>query len=666
MVVTSPPPTVPQMLKEAAKLKIDELHHAKDLFVSRLYAGAAASAGEGPVLERLNHLLDWIKEQDPYLEHDNDLSILTRLVTQAQYDQSISEPMLLKLSGELVQKMKKHARRLEISAMHAELLKEVLDAAQSGVFLIGKGLEYATLDDDFEVVEKELEYVLDDFEKNAFGAINVDVIALEHYLDNLFASEFSRDMLQRMRSVMRNFGFNTTLGYEEVDENTVKWCIEDLLTNPLLSDEKRITFQGYLQSDLALRELTGTLNAKSIRHWNYRHVEQGLPVTARQNAEGRYCITVEEDIVDTLFLHTVAISWSMKFKNVMRETLSCKETWGASVGNPLSAAEYDARRYWTDLSYYEGIPPPPMPVPMPECPPAVPFNEYHPPPRRRGTFRVPPPPRKGAYRTSVPPPAPQAPVYPRRNPRKNYARRSVPPPAPMLMQSDIAAERHRNYTRHFFLSRLPKLYGSSPVQESSSETQAQLLKTLILEAKLRLALDGSVHGVAANFQSFASSLPHQAILTVLKFVGVPQQWLDVFSRFLNVPLNMGPVVRGTGDRILTRICGVPVGHGLEAFFGEAILFFLDMAVHQKTESHIYRLRDKCYFVGPEQQCDNVSAEISKFATVMGLKVTFNEVSCIPGTESSTIILPPQRWRIKILVVYSYISTCNFADFVSPL
>jgi len=195
----------------------------------------------------------------------------------------------------------------------------------------------------------------------------------------------------------------------------------------------------------------------------------------------------------------------------------------------------------------------------------------------------------------------------------------------MYSTIDIKSERYRFYTNSFFLSSIPKLLGASPDRASASETQELLLKTLVLEANLRRAFDGSVRGVAANFESFASSLPHQTILTVLEFIGVPKKWLEFFTRFLQVPLNLGPVVRGTGDRVLTRTRGVSVGHGLEAFFGEAIMFFLDLAVHQKTGTYLYRLRDRCYFVGSEEQSSTVTSEISTFAATMGLEVTPKEL-----------------------------------------
>ena len=232
----------------------------------------------------------------------------------------------------------------------------------------------------------------------------------------------------------------------------------------------------------------------------------------------------------------------------------------------------------------------------------------------------------------MPPPPPPPRVHGKYK-KKETNRYPCPPPPPPPECSgglNLNDERYRNYIRNFFLSRLPKRVGCTPESVSSDETQAELLKTLATELRFGEAFDGSVHGLTANFESFASSLPHQTILTVLKFLGVPELWLDIFTRFLSAPLNMGPIVRGTSDQILARKRGVPLGHGFETFFTEALLFFLDLATHQKTNAYLFRLRDNCYFVGKEQERNDVLCEINSFAKVMGLNVhTMNSLDTQP-------------------------------------
>lgn len=178
------------------------------------------------------------------------------------------------------------------------------------------------------------------------------------------------------------------------------------------------------------------------------------------------------------------------------------------------------------------------------------------------------------------------------------------------------------------MSRLPIQDGCTPKVTPAEEVQANLIKTLVVERKLREAFDGQVHAGSAHFKSLASSLPHQTILTVLKFLGVPETSLEFFERFLSAKLNIGPAVRGAPDRILPRTRGLPEGHALELFLTEAVMFALELVVHKKTGSYLYRLKDRCYFVGNYEQYRTYEQQVAKFANALGLHVTFERAQSI--------------------------------------
>lgn len=592
-----PPLVVSPVVREAVELKIEELERAKAT-CGELYEGnPEIKAAGSDVLKRLNARLDAIKKLDPYLEQDDDPLTLTRYIEQAQNDRSISQSKLLRLEKDLVDKLDKSCNRFEVSSLQVDLMKEALISETSATTLTEQFLKAGL--EDYELVEGELEQVYEKFEKNTFAATEVNTKSIEPYLDSLFKNKGAKDQLRRLRSDVERFGNDLIGGDEAIDEEIVIWCIGDLLKNSLLEDKKKKTLQDYLQHPTAIRELTSTLNMKSCYHWTWRNSSKGLPVAARKNEEGTYCITVDEDIIDMLFLHSLAVQWSMKLKEVLKDAVSFKGIW---PGNKiLDIDELEKREYYLEGTRLNSKscmtchgPPPLLPGGGPVE--VIPSLRR---PRRRGPPLPPPnskPRRKG--RLPCPP----------------------PPPPPMLGTPNVNDERYRSYIKNLFLSRLPERNGCSPESVDSRETQAILIKTLVAETKLREALDGSAYGLTANFNSFASSLPHETILAVLKFIGMPQQWLDVFTRFLAAPLNMGPVVRGTSDQILTRTCGVPVAHGLETFFGEAILFFLDLVIHQKTDAYLFRLRDQCYFVGKKQQRDDAQEQVTKFADIMGLNV----------------------------------------------
>ncbi len=592
-----PPFTISPILREAAELRIEELNQVKESFKNR-YQLDANRTSNSSIIQRVSELLEEIKRLDPYLENDDDLPIMTRYVAQAQNDKSVSPTKLLKFEEQLQDKLRRHLNRMEVSSLHVELMQEVMNADSSTSLATGL-LEKVSLEDDFEVVENELDEVLEKFEKDTFTAKDVNVEAIEAYLSSLFVGGRNSHDLEDLREEMRLYGERLMDGEMDVDQDVLMWIIMDLLKNNLISLTKKKTLENYLQSPIALRELAATLNMKSFRHWRYRKAEKGLPVSARQNAEGQYCIAVDEEVIDMLFLHCTAICWSSKLKECLKDFVCHAKSFKP---REISTEESQKRQYFlTSLRR----PSKPKASACTVCHPYYPNAPMLPPGDIPAPYQYPPIMVEGPRKKS--------------KKKSSYGMPLLPPPPPPGFNS-LDGERCREYTQDFFMSRLPTHEGCTPKVSRPEDLQAKLIKTLGVEAKLRRFFDGQAHGLTLGFDSLAATLPHQTILTVLKFLGVPDAFLDFFKRFLQAKLNIGPATQDSPDRVLPRARGVPIGHGFELFFSEAILFFLDLVVHQKTQSYLYRLHDKCYFVGTKQQHFAVTEEAAKFAAFMGLNI----------------------------------------------
>ncbi|KAH7384488.1 hypothetical protein BKA66DRAFT_441064 [Pyrenochaeta sp. MPI-SDFR-AT-0127] len=590
-----PPFTITPALKGAADIKIKELNRVKESFKRRYHLNARLSA-ETSAVKRVSELLEDIKKFDSYLENDDDLSIMTRYIEQAHDDKSISEAKLLRFEEQLWNKLNKHLNRMEVSMLHVDLMKEVIEAESATESAAAK-LKKAALEDDFEMVENELEELLERFEKETFTAKEVDVNTIETYLSDVIAGGRGETALECLRTDMRLYGEQLMDGRTEADQDGLMWVIMDLLKNDLISVEKKKILESYLQSPIALRELVATINMKSFRHWVYNNEHEGLPVTARQNSDGEYCITVEEDVIDMLFLHCTAIGWASKLKECLVEYARNSMAFASKFITP---DEMNKREFFL------------MPTRRPIKPRASTCTCCHP-----SYPHAPMPPPAG-----MPLQYGSSPVViidvPGKKSKKKRSFDMHPPPPPPPAHDNLSHERSRVYTSDFFVSRLPSQEGCTPKLTRKEEVQAKLIKTLAIEAKLGKAFGGGAHVSTMSFDSVASSLPHKTIVTVLKFLGVPVLFVDFFTRFLEAKLNIGPALHGTPDRILKRARGVPVGHGLELFFSEAVLFFLELAVYQTTGSHLYRLRDTCFFVGSPKQKSGCTEQISKFATIMGM------------------------------------------------
>ena len=302
-----------------------------------------------------------------------------------------------------------------------------------------------------------------------------------------------------------------------------------------------------------------------------------------------------------LFLQALATGWSAKLKAGLNSMVSNTDLW---VRNTLPSQQaMDKRDYYLDAprTRVDQPPPPPPSHDLIEPPPP-------PPPELIPEIFIPPPPN-----VICPPPPPPPPPGWKPKAKKKAKRYGVPYRS---YGPNLNSERCNTYMRQFFLSRLPDQEAYTPESTTPMEVQAEMIKHLVTEAKIRKALDGEVGGQFFNIKSFASSMPHQTILTVLEFIGMPQTWLDIFTRFLRAPLNMGPVIRGTADQVVTRTNGVPIAHGMEILLGELILFFFDLAAHQKTGSYLYRIRDQCYFIGSADHIEKLVLEFMSFSDSM--------------------------------------------------
>lgn len=604
-------PMLSSELRGTTELKIDELERMRRSYEQRkaelLVEAESAGYSAKDQRARVSTLLSGVKKLDPSSENDDDLTNMSRWLDQAGYDRSISTAKLGSFEKTLRLKLEYQSRRLELADLHAQLLEEwIRQTVSSGNSLPAK-LDKVILDqeDEFEVVEEgQIPQLREKFESIAFTPLETDAEEIDRHLSSFFPGDDGTRALEELREKVKEYGDDSLGGMKIFTEETLQYCIKDLLQNELLSDEKKTILQGYQQSPVVLREIASTLNMKfsDIRNWTWRSPEKGLRVEARQNSDGIFCMTAEEDILETLFLQGIGVSWSIIVKGCLKEFIKKEDRVWKRTERP-SLDELDKRDYY--LSNRR----------KPKSANMV-CNMCHPPPPLPPGFYPPPPP-------PGPPPPPPPPNW-------RDTDRVIP-----ISSTRLDDERQLDFLRDFFLSRLPErpggLYGRKrwnentvPTIQNANETQAMLIRQLATEMQIRQALDGEVAIIKSDFESFATSLPHSTILSVLKFIGVPEDWLVFFKKFLECPLNMGPVIRGTADQVRIRKRGVPVGHGFEKLFGEAVLFFMDLAVHQEAGMLLYRLRDEAWLCGKPEKCTKGWNAMYALSMVFGLNFNRNK------------------------------------------
>ncbi|EEP76423.1 predicted protein [Uncinocarpus reesii 1704] len=152
---------------------------------------------------------------------------------------------------------------------------------------------------------------------------------------------------------------------------------------------------------------------------------------------------------------------------------------------------------------------------------------------------------------------------------------------------------------------------------SPKETKQLLLRSLATEVLFGRAFDGEVAVVQSDFQWFATGIAHSTVFAVLRFIGLPEKWIEFFKKVLEPPLDML-----TGEPVRIRKRGLPMVHIFEKVFGELVLFFMDMAVNQQANMLLYRIHDDLWLCGKPDKCAKAWQAMEQFAKVMGLE--FNQ------------------------------------------
>lgn len=208
-------------------------------------------------------------------------------------------------------------------------------------------------------------------------------------------------------------------------------------------------------------------------------------------------------------------------------------------------------------------------------------------------------------------------------------------------------ERRKAYTDTFLLSQLPSDTQSgytgggydidnaderAGTKVKTSSIKQQLLRKLATEVLLHQSLHGEVAVVQSDLQWYATGLSHSTIFAIMRFIGMSEEWIAFFKKFLEAPLNMSPS-SGDASKPQIRKRGVPMAHAPEKLIGELVLFIMDLAVNKESGMLLYRLHDDLWVVGDPKQCATAWQTMERFAKVTGVEFNFSKTGSVYLTEN---------------------------------
>ncbi|KAF2155728.1 hypothetical protein K461DRAFT_274749 [Myriangium duriaei CBS 260.36] len=580
------------VLRHVTNKKLAKLEARQTKFESQYQDLVNSKSKHVDSLQYSRQLLNAIKKLGIADKDDPKLANISLFLTQAQFDASVPSDTLLEWQTQLEHLLNVRRTRYEYASLFGKLVTEWLENPNdANKQLAGLEIDETAMDVETESAEfnhvgrKEMHEQRKVWEQFAFSDRDVDPVPLHDYLTALFGES--------------DFGMSDTDADTDVDPDKDRLAVTPLdelrkgmamQISPLDSEGLKKTIQGLLKSDLfagpkraalldlkersaVLDEMVDVLNIelKTLQDWQWE--EAGVPVVLRRQVNGKYRFFMDEEIHQALLLHYVGSSIASHLKILFRNFyIKARVTKGTTA---MTEEQIKRRAYFLQQIRREN----------------------------------------GSY-----------------SPRLNEPSISV------------VSARAKKYHNTYFLMQMPDSIedgvadysgeDNNTTSKNPMEIKQSLLEDLTADMHLRLEVHKQFCVLQSDFKWFGPSLPHNTILTVLKFFGLPKKLLSLCRAFLKVPIVFAQ--DGPGSDPVTRKAGVPMSHVLSDTMSEAVLFCLDVAVNKATEGgNLIRFHDDLWFWGDSDQCKVTWSTINEFCRVTGLELNMEKTGSVNmGTSTS--------------------------------
>ncbi|KAJ4302624.1 hypothetical protein N0V90_001513 [Kalmusia sp. IMI 367209] len=479
---------------------------------------------------------------------------MTRYLEQSRCDPSVSENILHRFEVKLREKLDQETERFDFANLYYRLLEEWTSTDSKPIVESERKVE--ELDGSFEHVQKyNLQNLKDKFSSVAFTPLETDKVEIDAYLSSLFSDDYAESLLSHVRTNVAEFSVGLKKRTSPFDPAIIKDCIKALLTNDLLNDDAKSTLSEFSTNNVVLAEIADVLNLRfqDLDNWSWE-AEEGIYYEPRRQANGKYRIMMDQDILQAIFLHYIAISWSIQLKSLFKQLAYDDKFWRTS--EKTSSHEESRRIYFT-----------------------------------------------GEYTSS---------------------------------NQGVEAAQLNTFRQEFFLSSLPDSlhHGSDPYGEDPETDEKRksghgirqlLLQQIATNVIIRRALHGDVAVVQSDLQWYATGLPHSTLYAVLRFWGMPEDWMAFFKKFAEAPLRMDST---PGQDVRTRKRGIPITDAFEKLFGESVLFCMDVAVNRLSDTTLIRFHDDLWLSGQPSTCAHAWETIQGFVKVLGLDINTKKTGSV--------------------------------------
>ncbi|KAH6979001.1 hypothetical protein EDB82DRAFT_506872 [Fusarium venenatum] len=624
-------------LQEITNTKLQELSKRRSRFEEAKISILTSIDTEHDAVKRLVALSDGVKKSFAIkLDKDNkvilgrtkfkhleiDLKNLDRFIGQARTDPSVSPKMLTDWEKLLVRQLDMQSLQYQYAWLYGELVTEWLsgdkEKDQEADIEMGEAFE--------DVGEQAKLQSKIDWESIVFEPASVDTNAITKYLDHLFGVSVKEkkniaSSLQRLRQSVLNHEARISTP-DQFTVYSLKWVIAGLQSSDLLSNEKREVLKDFETNEMILKEIADVLNMRinALESWTWNS-ESPVPLEMTRKISGIYNIHMHEDLLQAIFLQYIGVKWSVFFKSAfntfrnsgswksMRQNITIDEVrrlgyyLGPLATEPSLQSQRDKvneeRYFMAQLINYEH-----EVLNTADGEEEAEYEQFSTaqPLKRRGRM-------KQTARKSTGGKAP-------RRQLASKAYRKAAPSVGFMMSAEVdQAEQEEEEDEDEDRDDDGEDEGDI---RSPMALKQKLLHLLSSEITINTHLYGEMTAFHSVFEDWNPRLPHDTVLTILKYLGVSDTWLSFFRKFLEAPLKFVDEDDSTARK---RCRGTPASHVLSDVFGETTLFCLDFSVNQSTSSNLWRMQDNFWFWSNDHNVAVRAWEtVDEFITVTGVEI----------------------------------------------
>ncbi|KAI0389370.1 hypothetical protein F5Y17DRAFT_130286 [Xylariaceae sp. FL0594] len=302
---------VSQTMRSISLTKIREIEKRRDRYESlKNEVLSAADKHPDDIRERIRVLLRGVGQ----LCHDS-LSLMSQVsnidlwLQQSSYDASMPKQKLQSYESFLRSKLQVQSRKLGLAHLYSRLVTEWMDPSTPP--MSGSSPVVSSDEESLVVVDlqkERLQELCDRFAKVVFTPLETDEDAIAKYLLDLFVVDDETRSLEALRLQIQQRERALLGEFEPFNEETLRWCINGLLVEDLLSEEKQAILREFLVSPSVLKEIADVLNIRfaDFDNWTWEAGEGGIPVLPRPQLNGKYRIWMDEDVLQAISSTTSA------------------------------------------------------------------------------------------------------------------------------------------------------------------------------------------------------------------------------------------------------------------------------------------------------------------------------------------------------------------------